>query len=74
MYENVNGDGVFDKHYTNRVMALLAFIVIIVMYVEGNADAVVEEYSNRVWRQRLSGKPGTIKLPGGRGGPHSGHW
>ena len=35
MYENVNGDGVFDKHYTNRVMALLAFIVIIVMYVEG---------------------------------------
>ena len=35
MYENGNGKVEYDKHYTNRVMILLAFIVIIVMYVEG---------------------------------------
>ncbi len=35
MYENVNGIEGYDKHYTNRVLALLAFIVMIVMYVEG---------------------------------------
>ena len=34
---NQNGNGIveYDRHYTNRVMMLLAFIVIIVMYVEG---------------------------------------
>ncbi|MCL4447678.1 MAG: MFS transporter [Candidatus Thermoplasmatota archaeon] len=32
---NQNGNGEYDRHYTNRVMALLAFIVVIVMYVEG---------------------------------------
>ncbi len=30
-----NGSGEYDRHYTNRVMLLLAFVVIIVMYVEG---------------------------------------
>jgi len=35
MYENGNGKGEYDRHYTNRVMMLLALIVVIVMYVEG---------------------------------------
>jgi MFS family permease len=35
MSGNRNNNAEYDKRYTNRVMMLLAFIVIVVMYVEG---------------------------------------